>query len=153
MNYKDLAAELLQNIQAFHKAQHQKNIKDRLQGEALVLNYIEHCQNVVVPREISSTMGVSSARVAAILNNLEGKGLITREINRDDRRNIIVKLTDAGRNIAIESKQEFIQIITDMLTLLGEQDAKEYVRIMGRLAEEISKANFICISNERIANA
>ena len=154
MNYQNLALELLVNMQAVRKAQHQNNIIDVLQGEALALHCIEeHCQNTVVPGDISKTIGVSSARVATLLNDLENKGLVTREIDRNDRRKIIVKLTTQGQNVAKTKKQEFLQKITSLLMLLGEYDAKEYVRIMGRLAEEISKINIAFIHSERVENA
>ena len=105
-----------------------------------MLLYIgEHCQDAVIPKEISNAVGVSPARVAAVLGNLENKGLITREIDANDRRKIIVKMTLKGQNVLEKNKQEFLHKTATLLSLLGEYDAKEYVRIMGRLTDEISK--------------
>jgi DNA-binding MarR family transcriptional regulator len=142
MNYQELAIELLSKMQSMHKIMHQKNIQERMQGEALIRSCIsEHYQESIIPKEISNTMGVSPARIAAALNDLENKGLITREIDAEDRRKILVRLTEKGQSVAEESKGDFLQKMAALLSLLGEHDAKEYVRIMGRLADEISKIN------------
>jgi len=142
MDYQELAVELLLKMQAAQKIRHQKGIKDNLRGEDLMLHYIlAHCQDAVIPKEISDATGVSPARVAAVLNDLENKGLITREINRNDRRKIIVRLTGKGQSVADDNKQEVLRKTAVLLNLLGEHDAKEYVRIMGRLSEEILKIN------------
>jgi len=140
MDYQELALELLSKIQAAQKIRHQKGIKEKLQGEALILFYIgEHYQHAVIPKEISDAIGVSPARVAAVLNDLEAKGLLTRAIDRNDRRKVIVELTAKGQSVVEENKREFLQKTATLLNLLGECDAKEYVRIMGRITEEISK--------------
>jgi len=138
MDYHELAAELLSMMQAAQKARHQKNIKESLQGEAFILHYIqEHYHSAVIPKEIASAIGVSPPRITAALEDLENKGLITREIDKDDRRKIIVKLTEKGQSVAEANKQDILRKTTTLLSMLGERDAKEYVRLMGKLTEAI----------------
>jgi len=135
MDYSQLAAELLLKMQALRKMKPQKNIHESLQGESFVLHYIAHHGSDVLPGEISSEMDVSSARVAAALNSLENKGLITRQIDRNDRRRILVRLTPEGKETADRHQRKVVEGAAKMLALLGEDDAREYVRITGRLAE------------------
>lgn len=143
MDYNKLAAELLEKGQAMHKAGHIKGVNFNMDGEVFVLCFInEHCRDTILPKAISDAMGVSSARVAVILNDLENKELITREIDKNDRRNIVVKLTMSGRDAAEKHKRKFVQKITVLLKMMGEHDAREYVRIMGKLAEVISSCSF-----------
>ena len=142
MDYVTLAAELLDKMQVLRKSKPQKHINESLHGEAFVLHFIAGHDGDVLPGEISSEMGVSSARVAAALNSLESKGMITRKIDLSDRRKILVGITPAGRALAEQQQQAVIQGASKMLALLGEQDAKAYVRITGRL-EEILSANCI----------
>ncbi len=84
-------------------------------------------------------MNISSARVAAALNSLEEKELITRRINVDDRRKIIVELTPKGVEYLEERQREHFERIKSILVQLGEKDAKELVRILGRIAEVLDK--------------
>lgn len=142
VNYQALALELMAKMQAMHKAMRQKGIREKFQGEDFILQCLcEHGQEALIPKAISNEMGVSAARIAAALNDLEEKGLITRQIDKSDRRKILVKLTKNGRSVAEENRREFLQKIAALLSLVGEHDAKEYVRIMGRIAEEVPRVD------------
>jgi len=139
MDFSSLATELLHYLHDAHKSQHHRNIRETLQGEAFALHFIEsHCNSTISAGDIGRNIGVSSARVATLLNEMEEKGLVTREIDREDRRRIIVKITAKGREIAEKNKRDFLQRTVELLTSLGEYDAREFVRIMGRLAQEIT---------------
>ncbi|MDR0334658.1 MAG: MarR family transcriptional regulator [Methanomassiliicoccaceae archaeon] len=137
MDYGDLALEFLRNMHALQKAGHQRFIQEGIQGEAFVLHHIGR-HDEIIPGHISDAMGISSARVAAVLNSLEGKGLITREIDSGDRRRIIVRLTPKGHEHEEAQRNRNIELLKGLLMQLGEDDAKEYVRITGRLAEVLS---------------
>ncbi len=52
-----------------------------------------------MPSDIARYTTTSTARIATILNNLEDKKMITREISREDRRKILVGITDKGKKI------------------------------------------------------
>ena len=135
MDYSVLAVELLSHMHILQKLQSQKNIFEAMQGEAFVLGYIASQSGEVLPGEIGNKMGVTSARIANTLNGLEKKGLITREIDKNDRRKILVRITQEGKELATKHKQTMMSIASQMLELLGENDAKEYVRLVKKLAE------------------
>jgi len=133
MDYNKLAAELVGNLRALSRAGPQRAIDDVLHGEAFILIYIQNRDGDVLPGEISAIMDVSSARVAAALNSMEKKGLITRRIDDNDRRKILVGITEKGREQAEKYQATVTGIAANVLELLGENDAKEYIRITGRL--------------------
>ncbi|MDR0778412.1 MAG: winged helix DNA-binding protein [Methanomassiliicoccaceae archaeon] len=141
MNYNELAKELLHNMQSVRKAKHQRYVEEGVRGEAFVLNCIKECKEGIVPGNISDNAGLSSARVAAVLNALENKEMITREIDNGDRRRIIVKLTQKGTERAEEQERKYVEAMENILRLLGEDDAREYVRLTGRMAEVLCENN------------
>lgn len=143
MDYKELAKEFMQKMYLMNKARPHKQINESMHGESFAMRYLAHQEGSVLPGEISKIMGISSARVAAALNSLERKGLITRQIDTGDRRRILVHLTPEGKALAEEQQQEILENISGLLSRLGENDAKEYVRITGRLAEFASKEALI----------
>jgi len=151
-DYFALANEFIQNIQSVQRAGQQKNIFDGVHGEALVLHCIKERRDEIVPGEISGAMGISSARVAAILSGLENKGLITREIDVRDRRRIIVRLTQKGIDTEAEKKCKYLSLLTKVFEALGEWDASEFVRLTGRLAEVISNFKLQITDKLRIEN-
>lgn len=135
MDYEALASELLQGMFAMRNARPHMDIAESLHGEMIVLHFIERRDCPVKPSEISRGIKRTTARVAATLNGLEKKGLVTREIDENDRRRILVKLTPAGRAFVTQRHREVMGAVSKMLSMLGEQDAREYVRITGRLAD------------------
>ena len=135
MDYSILAQELIECNSRMRKARPHRMLNEAVRGEGFVLQVIYDSGGDVLPGEISKQIRISSARIAATLNNLETKSLITRQIDPNDRRQIIVRITDEGRSQAMAQQQGIIDEVADMLMKLGEHDAKEYVRILCRIAD------------------
>ena len=135
MDYTELASELLNCMGTVRRMKPHKHMEDSLQGEGYVLGYIAHNGGSALPGEIGRHMKVSAARIAAALNNLEKKGLISRQIDPNDRRQILVSITNEGRELTDRHQKHVLEDTARMLEFLGERDAKEYIRIMQRLAE------------------
>jgi DNA-binding MarR family transcriptional regulator len=136
LDYTDLAHEFMGIMYQLRKRSAQKQISDSMHGETFVLHYISQHEGNVIPSEISNEVGISTARVAATLNGLESKGLITRKIDVSDRRRILVEMTPAGKEQVEKHFQMIMNTTTNMLRYLGEDDAKEYIRIMRKLSEK-----------------
>lgn len=135
MDYESLAHEYMEVMHQMRGRNTQKHVNDSLHGESFVLSYISEHEGNVIPSDISNAMGATSARIAAALNSLEGKGLISRRIDTEDRRRILIDLTDAGREQVHNQNQMMMSFVSNMLQYLGEYDSKEYIRIMKKLAE------------------
>ena len=133
MSYTVIAEELLENMILANKSQSYSKLYKAVHGERFALQMIAMHNGMITPSEISRIAGTSPARIAAELNKLEQKGLITREIDPNNRRRILVHLTIDGIKSAEENHREVVQIAVELLTQLGEQDAREYTRIIGKL--------------------
>lgn len=138
MDYSELAIKYLKSMFTLSKSRPHKQIHESMKGETFVLQYIALHEGDVLPSDISNMMCISSARIAATLNSLENKGLITRKIDTSDRRRILVDLTPNGKEQVKEHYQMVLKNVSRMLSVLGEYDAREYVRIIGRLSDIIS---------------
>ena len=130
-----MAETLLQKMIIISKFKPQKQLLESTRGEAFVLQYIGLHEDYVIPSAISSEMDISAARIAVTLNCLESKGYITRRIDDNDRRRILIGLTPEGKEQAEKYKDMILKTAEKMLSSLGERDAMEYIRITGRLAE------------------
>ena len=135
MDYDELAKQFLHNSYQYRSRGHHKRFDVNMHGETFAMSYIFRQGGTVLPSDISSEMNISSARVAVILNSLESKGLITRQIDISDRRRILVELTQDGQEFADVHNKAVVNYTVRILKSLGEHDAKELVRIIGRLAE------------------
>ena len=80
-------------------------------------------------------MNTSTARVAMALKSLETKGFIRRRIDKDDRRKVIVSITEEGRRLVLSERREMRDRMARILRELGEEDTREYIRIIERITE------------------
>jgi len=134
MDYAELARQFLETTYRFQKNIRPMKIDESMRGENFVLSLLAQKGECALPGEISSEMNISTARIAATLNSLESKGFITREIDKNDRRRILVELTPEGREQAHRQRHKILEGTTRMMELLGEEDAREFVRILEKLA-------------------
>ena len=67
------------------------------QGEMRLLGCLHAGADGRTAGELSMLLELSTARIAAMLNNLERKGAITRARDKADRRRVVVRLTAQGR--------------------------------------------------------
>ncbi len=139
MEYEALAKEFINSLISFVKNGSERRMNGFAHGGNYMLYFLNKQGGVVLPSEISNEMKITSARTAAALNNLESKGLITREIDKNDRRQILVALTDEGKRIAKLQLDEFVKTTTHILETLGEDDAKEFIRIIKKLHPECNE--------------
>ena len=78
---------------------------------------------------------MSAPRTAAMLRALEEKGMLRRCTDCCDRRRVVVHMTDLGRQTAERARASLCAHVQCVLRQLGEQDAQELIRLLGRITE------------------
>ncbi|HHX12372.1 MAG TPA: MarR family transcriptional regulator, partial [Clostridiales bacterium] len=86
MDYTQLAYEFMETMNQIKIRNMHKQFNESMHGEIFTLYFISQHEGNVIPSDISNEIGISTARVAATLNSLEKKGMVTREIDPSDRR-------------------------------------------------------------------
>lgn len=141
MDVTALAAEMLQKTRALMKANGPKQMGEMFHGEMFIMHYMLQRNDDVLPSEISTAMGVTTARVAMALKSMESKGLIERRADSTDRRKVRVSITEYGKILIKERHESMARKMEQILMELGEADAKEYIRIITRMTEISEKIN------------
>jgi len=117
----------------------QKNMMEQIgrcgRGELFILKYLYDKNTADIPSHISEAMHTSTARISAALNSLEKKGQIRREIDTSNRRNILVTITQEGRQRILSDMQQMREQMIGILAKMGEGDASELVRLIQRFLE------------------
>ncbi len=85
--------------------------------------------------EISRQLNVTTPSVTPILNKLEQHALITRRIDENDRRVILITLTNEGRSIANSALTHLNQTFTQLEEYIGLDDSKELTRLLTKVYE------------------
>lgn len=112
-----------------------------MRGEMAVMRLLHESRQKMTAGEISSKLDMTTSRVAAVLGSLEKKNLLKRESDAEDRRRVLVTLTEKGDVFCEKRRQHFIKKISMLLLMLGD-DAPTFVRLLGRVFEIISSPEF-----------
>lgn len=103
-------------------------------GAFLLLKILRSKRKAMAAGELSSKMKVSSARMAAMLNNLSQKGYIKKEKTEDDGRKTIVTITKDGQNALAKREGKVVGLIDKLLKKLSSKDIKNLLEICKKLA-------------------
>lgn len=123
------------------------------EGEYSVLSFLLSNESFAHPSQLSRHLSVSTARIAALLNRLEKKGLVRRSCDPSDERKIIVTLTESGASCVSSGIENAIDGLSKLLEALGEKDAEEYLRIQKKLLSAADKnSNRGVESNQKISD-
>lgn len=78
-------------------------------------------QNNISIKELTKCMGLTSSRITYILNSLEKKKLLTREISKSDRRGINVCLTNKAVPFVENLNQSYVKFHERLLRGIPEK--------------------------------
>jgi DNA-binding MarR family transcriptional regulator len=117
--------------------------------ELSALNCLGHCCNEkncgttdqTAHNAMHETLAVSKAAVSQMLGSLEKRGYIQREIDRDNRRKIIITLTKEGNTAVDEAWKSMDALLSHIIKQFGEKDARHFVRLLNRFVEIVDKAD------------
>ena len=116
------------------------------------LRLLHNSRQKMTAGELSSRLDMTTSRIAAVLGSLQKKGLLERESDEKDRRRVLVSLTEAGERLCEKRKRHFMNKISQMLSMHGE-DAPTFVHLLGRVFEITASPEFRqddCIEEDRI---
>lgn len=119
---------------------------DVSQGEYMLmgafLNYErEHRGRHITVNELASVLGVTMPSVSRMLKNLESRGLIVRETDKECRRNTFVYISDKGLKLFEENEKIVKQCVNKIAKLFTKTEIEQLLdyrkRIEKVLEEEI----------------
>ena len=76
-------------------------------------------------KDLAKFMDLTPARVTNLLNSLEKKGYVIREISPNDRRIIEVKLTKKGKEFAKDLEKRYIEFHKELLNIIDDKNKLE----------------------------
>ncbi len=143
----NIAEQFVRKAQSIYN--NQKRIFNiNLRGESSLLLYLyKRCKEDVTPGNISEDLMISTARVAASLNSLENKGYLTREIDKEDRRKIIIKLTIKGKAKGITLKEERLNYLNRVFSSFEKNEVEEIMRLINKLDVILANMEEIEVEN------
>lgn len=91
--------------------------------------------------DIREYLAISKSAISQMLTALEKKGYISRTVNPENRRNLIVTLTPLGRECLNEIDSVYNCRFERIAEGIGEQNMKEMIRLINLMNDTVDKLN------------
>ena len=92
-----------------------------------------HNENGVYVSQLAKELKVSSPAVSRALGNLESKGLIGRDVDKENRRNTYVYLTEQGEEEIAETERLLDEKMTRVVDQMGKEDVEQLLNLWEKL--------------------
>lgn len=136
----------------FMKSMHRMGIlhanyhsKVMTKNEFFVLGIISHAnekentQAGIYVSDISDKMKCSQPATSRTLRGLEEKGYIERTVNKADRRNTRVTMTELGENQRKKMYSEMQDIMQRVINKMGEEEMKQFLALWNKFTDAIQE--------------
>ena len=130
MDYRNSAEYFLHYMRKLNRTAMIRDLTSLASGEQAVLYYLAFQHDGASAGELTSAFDIRSSRTAAILNTLEKKGFARRLQNPQDKRQVLVYITEAGKQEVKGRYEDVISRMAEFLELLGPEDSEEFIRIV-----------------------
>ena len=104
-------------------------------SQAMLLNFLGE-EDRILSRSLGQKLQISSATMTGILDRLEKLALVERQPHPDDRRAILICLTEQGRRYAKEINTIMVEANREYLERLGSEKSNEFRETLKTLSEE-----------------
>jgi DNA-binding MarR family transcriptional regulator len=115
------------------------------QGRFTVLMLLNRCgaEQASTPAALADESGVTRATMTGLLDTLEKDGVVRREADLRDRRNVHVRLTPSGRALLEKMLPEYFECVARIMEPLSATERKQFVTLLqkiqrGTAARELS---------------
>jgi DNA-binding MarR family transcriptional regulator len=102
------------------------------------LAVLEGAGRPLSPTTISERLLVTTASVTSLLDTLERRGLVARLHDPDDRRKLLINLTQEGHQIVDQFLPEVVALQTAVMAGLNEAERLRLVRSLTAIREAIA---------------
>ncbi|MGB2965228.1 MAG: MarR family transcriptional regulator [Anaerolineales bacterium] len=94
--------------------------------------------NTIAASELSNQLYVTPAAITHLLNPLEDAGFITREKDPDDRRFVLISLTDEGKETAKSLVMGVEEILEGLVNYLGDEESNKLIQLISKMLDYFS---------------
>lgn len=103
-------------------------------GAAILLEHV--AKGVKHPKELAQLLETVPPVISALLGELEGKNLIQRQIDPDDKRRVQLTLSKEGKRLHEKIRERSMQLGGERLSKLSEKELSNLITIFRKLLEE-----------------
>ena len=95
----------------------------------------------VTPNKLLDQLALSASTLTGILGRLEKRGLLTRNVNLNDRRSIVVSLTEKAKSLKNELRSVYAKVNDNFRSALSKEECETLEALLDRLGAHARKMN------------
>jgi DNA-binding MarR family transcriptional regulator len=146
MDNAEVAKKLMSSFQRFRRAMKGPPAFGGLKTSEMGLLFIisNKCEGETAGMkvsELSSKMHVTSPSITQLVTNLEERGLVERKMDPDDRRSVLVNLTEKGDDITKIAEQHFLDMLQGLVEYLGQEKSVQLASLFDDVLVYFSEMN------------
>lgn len=103
------------------------------QGKILKILYLK---GDISQKDIQDKLQIQSGTMSEVINKLENKGLLVRQRDENDRRKVILHLTEEGKADVEAYQQQYQEDTSSFFDVLSIDESQEFQRILYKLLNE-----------------
>ena len=136
---KELQKKLITSVHRFKKEKTELILFNLSQSEFFMLQIIKHSKKNEKPgifvSEIAKKIKVSTPAVSRMLGGLEERQLISRQIDREDRRNTLVIIAPQGEKVLKESEATMDEFTGRVISRMGYEKVTELLELFNTFVD------------------
>ncbi|EOI6973782.1 MarR family winged helix-turn-helix transcriptional regulator [Listeria monocytogenes] len=101
-----------------------------------VLREIAAC-NGISATELASSLAVNKSAITPKLKKLEEKSYIRRERNQQDKRALVLTITEKGNSVYEECEKQLELLVNEWLEILGEKDSEQFFELFQKITKSV----------------
>ncbi|PJM74138.1 hypothetical protein CS006_03095 [Bifidobacterium primatium] len=142
MGYAEDAVKEMFTLAMRSRGKNIDSVNRGAKGETPALHMLAMSSVPLTPGRMSDMLGVSPGRVSAILDRLEKKGMVVRETDPSNRRNVLVSITDKGREADRRAFTEIHDRFVHVFERMGEEHTRQFLDRCTEFAEYMRDEGF-----------
>ena len=107
-------------------------------GRFNLLMIAGHCDDPPSPAELADCTGVTRATVSGLLDGMERDGLVVREVDPTDRRQIQVQLTREGRQLLDRIRPAYCRWFSELVDSLTETERQVLIALLEKIQLQLA---------------
>lgn len=98
-----------------------------------ILIVLDEIGGSITQRELTERLGIQPGSASEVIAKLESAGYIKRTPSEADRRTVDIELTETGKKVTADAKEQRVQRHKEMFSCLSDDEKKELLSLLEKV--------------------
>lgn len=139
MDRDTVTNKLIDELYVLYSSKSMNKFFEFSQGEKKALLELSLCENDMTPTDLGKKLSVSKQRITFIINSLKDKKYITIQMDENDRRKIIIKLSKTGKKYIDKESELILNEVKKKLGSITMEELDQLTNILSKFNDAINE--------------